>query len=540
MRKTGYRHSRFCRQALSGREASVPSIPRIAAGLAFLAASTQAMEARDATVRPTWGFFGISEEGDPLKEVSLVSWSRNTGLYWSKLELPPGSGKYDWDYMDRLVRKAQANNYNLIFVLKTGNDPSATEGACSRAARRSKREPHLKSCPILEKHEPAWKRLVGAIIERYDGDGKGDMPGLAKGFTLDIQIENEAASPNYWYPNERDGKRAAKAFLPVLRLAYEAKEAANPATRIIAPGIIQPNKLARCAGSPRLAECSQQYHTRNRDFTEELLKNSEFFDAIDVHFFNYFHFDPDFIPDGLEWVREQMRRTGKEKPIFSLEWTEAMMMDIKQNGHGKAFLSHFPFREIKDADDLQPIYKNLSEPRYEKYRRWFELEQAREFPKLFTTMLAQGVERLIHVPFHDYVGQGWNSVWWNWQGIVRYEGTRKSPVVIRKPAFYVYQTLSRKLAGLDNVEVVAFGQDYIAYKFLFADRKAIGIAWTESGERTVDVSKQVKADLVQVTSLLTEVDANGRPIPPTTQTVKPDAVRLTGTPVLIEVPERAK
>lgn len=516
------------------------SIPRIAACLVLLTASTDSVKARDNTNRPTWGFFGISEEGDPLNGVPLVSWSRNTGLYWGKLELPPGSGKYDWDYIDGLVRKAQNNGYNLIFVLKTGNDPAVTEAACSRAARKSKREPHLKSCPILEKYESAWKRLVGAIIERYDGDGKSDMPGLAKGFALDIQIENEAASSNYWYPSERDGKRAARALLPALKLAYEAKEAANPATRIIAPGIIQPNKLARCAESPRLAECSKQYHARNRDFTEELLKNPQYFDAVDIHFFNYFHFDPSFVPDGIEWVREQMRRTGKEKPIYSLEWTEAMMMDIKQNGHGKAFLSYFPFKELRDADDLKPIYQNLSDPRHEKYRRWFEAEQAREFPKLFSTMLAHGVERMIHVPFHDYVGQGWNSVWWNWQGIVRYEGTRKRPVVIRKPAFYTYQALSGKLAGLSSVEAADSGKDYFAYKFAFPDRKPVGVAWTENGERTVDFSKQVKADRVQVTPLLTELDANDRPIPPKTETVKAAEVRLTGTPVLIEAVESPK
>jgi hypothetical protein len=519
------------------REGSVSSVARIAACLALLAATTDAAETRDAVNPPTWGFFGISEEGDPLKDLSLVSWSRNTGLHWGKLELPPGSGRYDWDYMDGLVRKAQDRGYNLIFVLKTGNDPGVTEAGCSRAAQRSKREPHLKSCPIQQKHEPAWKRLVGAIIERYDGDGKGDMPRLARGFTLDVQIENEAASSNYWYPSERDGRRAAKAFLPVLRLAYEAKEAANPATRIIAPGIIQPNMLARCAQRTRDPDCSKPYHLRNRDFTEELLKSSEYFDAVDIHFFNYFHFDPAFVPDGIAWVRERMRRAGREKPIYSLEWTGAMMMDIKQNEHAREFGVYFPFKELRSVDAFRPVYQRLSEPKNEKYRRWFETEQGREFSKVFTTMLAHGVERMIHVPFHDYVGQGWNSLWWNWQGIVRYTGTRSRPVVVRKPAYYTYQALAGKLSGLSGVEVMGAGKDVIGYKFTFSDRAAVGVAWTEQGERTVDLSGAVKASHVKLTPLLTELDANDRPIPPKAETVKTTAVRLTGTPALIEAAE---
>jgi hypothetical protein len=518
----------------------VISAPSIAACLALLAAALELPAGRNAVNPPTWGFFGISEEGDPLEGLPLVTWSRNTGVHWGKLELPPGSGRYDWDFLDDLVRKAHRGGYNLVFVLKTGNDPAVTEAGCSRAARRSKSEPHLKSCPIQQKSEAAWKRLVGAIVERYDGDGSSDMPGLARGFKLDLQIENEAASNNFWYPTERDGRRAAKALLPVLKLAYEAKQAANPATRLIAPGIIQPNLLARCAQRARAPECSRPYHARNRDFTEELLKNSQYFDAVDIHFFNYFHFDPAFIPDGIAWVREQMRRTGIEKPIYSLEWTGAMVMDIKQNQHAKEFASYFPFPELRSVDAFRTVYQHLSAPRNEKYRQWFETEQAREFPKLFTTMLAHGVERMIHVPFHDYVGQGWNSLWWNWQGIVRYEGTRRRPVLVRKPAYYTYQTLARKLAGLSSVEVMNSGQDVIAYKFSFPDRAAVGIAWTEQGEKTVDLSRAVKASHVTLTPLVTELKADDRPLSARMQTVKIAGVKLTGTPALIEAVEQRK
>jgi hypothetical protein len=236
-------------------------------------------------------------------------------------------------------------------------------------------------------------------------------------------------------------------------------------------------------------------------------------------------------------VLQQMRRAGPEKPIYSLEWTGAMMMDIKQNEHAREFGSYFPFKELRSVDAFRPVYQHLSEPRNERYRRWFEMEQAREFPKVFTTMLAYGVERMIHVPFHDYVGQGWNSLWWNWQGIVRYEGTRQRPVMIRKPVYYTYQALAGKLAGLSSAEVMGPGQDVIAYKFTFPDRAAVGVAWTETGERTVDLSRGVKASHVKLTPLVTELDANDRPNPPKTETVKTTAVRLTGTPTLIEAVE---
>ena len=56
-------------------------------------------------------------------------------------------------------------------------------------------------------------------VERYDNDANQDMPGLAQWFVLDIQVENEAGSAFYWYPNELDGKTAAEALFPILALA---------------------------------------------------------------------------------------------------------------------------------------------------------------------------------------------------------------------------------------------------------------------------------------------------------------------------------
>ena len=56
--------------------------------------------------RAEWGFFNISSKGDPLAGLSNVKWSRRTGMYWGKLEKPPGSGRYNWRLMDSFVKKA--------------------------------------------------------------------------------------------------------------------------------------------------------------------------------------------------------------------------------------------------------------------------------------------------------------------------------------------------------------------------------------------------------------------------------------------------
>ena len=142
--------------------------------------------------------------GSPLADLPHVKWSRITGLHWQKLEQPPGSGRYNWQLLDGFVREAQGNSCNLVFVLKTGNDRATSDARCYKVASSSKSsEKYLHSCPILDEYKSHWQRLVSNIVERYDGDGRHDMPGLKSDFTMDIQIENEAGNPAYWSIHER-------------------------------------------------------------------------------------------------------------------------------------------------------------------------------------------------------------------------------------------------------------------------------------------------------------------------------------------------
>jgi len=352
-----------------------------------------------------WGFFGISLAGNPLDDLVLHKWGRMTGMVWKKLQ--DIGGDYKWEFMDGLVQKAQDNDYNLVFVLKTGNGKVFSEETCFNAVEESEDDDmkHIRSCPIKPEYEDDWKDLVFNIIERYDGDGVSDMPGLKNSFTLDIQIENEAGSPDYWYFNERkDGKNAADEYLKILKLAYEAKEEANPSTKIIFPGLIHANRIARCEkGIPSSTFCSADHQKRNEDFTKEVLRHPEYFDAIDIHEFIYFKFDPYYIQDGITWLKEEMKKNGYSKPIFSLEWTGSIMLRVRSEGFEKEFAEYFPYTdEFNSLEDLFFVYKDLSNPENKKYRDWFESEQAKEYPKLFTTMLVNSVEKLVHVRFTDY------------------------------------------------------------------------------------------------------------------------------------------
>ncbi len=490
-----------------------------------------------------WGFFLIPQLGDPLQELTSVRWSRLTGLWWGRVQKADGS--YDWSELDERVRRAQQDGYNLILEFKTGNNELVSDPTCYRAVQSYGKahsdelfaqEGRLHSCPIKPEYLPRWKNFIRDVIARYGGAGPAAMPGLKSGFKMDIQIENEAANPYYWHWNELDGKFAAASFLPILKAAVEARDETNPQVKIILPGFIDPNFLGRCTKDPNYAAyCSGKYFQRGLAFTKELLKYPELFDAIDVHFFNYFKFDSRYISDGIEWFRAEMRANGYEKPIYSLEWTGSIMMMVKTEGHADAFAKYFPYaEELGSEEAFGAVYKNLPAPQNAKYREWFETEQAREFPKLFVTMLAGGVKRMVHVRFSDYAGVGWDSLWWNWQGIVRYTGTMANPVLIKKPSYYAYEMLETKLKDFTEVSALRVEGDVFAYKFTFAAKPPVYVVWTEGQATTIDLSAFGAAGNVSITRVVTELDDKNKPVRAPGVRVPASAVPLTDTPAFVE------
>jgi hypothetical protein len=212
-----------------------------------------------------------------------------------------------------------------------------------------------------------------------------------------------------------------------------------------------------------------------------------------------------------------------------------MMLKVKQGGYSEKFMKHFAYsREFRNIRGAFNAYKNLSLPKNKKYREWFESEQAVEFPKLQTTMLANGVKKMIHVRFFDYPGIGWNNVWWNWQGIIKYEGTRLNPIIIKKPSYYAYSALSQKLYGFDSSDILPYGSDIFVYRFNFKHKGPVYIAWTESPSKTIDLSAFSKKSELKITHIVTKLDKTNQPIRRSDEVGSVRSIPVTRTPIFLE------
>ena len=479
-----------------------------------------------------WGFFAYT--GDLVGGLSNARWSRVTGNVWPDIEQPPGSGNYNWSVPDARVGFAQSAGLNVVFVLKAGNGSAFSEPGCFGAVQAASAADlpsgrALASCPIRTEMESAWSRMVTEFVERFDGDGNRDMPGLLGNVRVDIEVENEAANRQLWDYGEADRALAADRYLRLLDLAYQAKQAAHPETRVILAGLFEPNLLARCDGQPQGPGCTSLV-LQNLAFSKRILGRPEIFDAVDVHFFVYYHFEPSFIDDGFDWVIGQMQGRGYQRPIYSLEWTGSMMLHVAE-GYSAEFAAYFPYSaEFPSLQDFQAMYVGLDQPENAFYRQWFEAEQAKELGKLFTNILALGVSRLVHVQYSDYRPGAWDNPWWNWQGVIKYVGG--GPV--RKPSYYTYNILSERIFGFTAARRIEQGNDVRLYEFAFPTREPTHVLWTDGAEGVLDLSAAVSRPTLRLTHLVTELGATNEPIVRAEQTVPATAVPVGDVPVLLE------
>ena len=122
-------------------------------------------------------------------------------------------GDYTWSRLDGLVRYSQAHNIHIIPVLVS-----------------SEPEPGIQQGGRILAHKPgneaAYKAFVSAAVERFDGDGRDDMPNLRFPIKLWV-VENEPYAKRYWNGSGAD-------LADTQLLAYQAIKAADPTAKVIA------------------------------------------------------------------------------------------------------------------------------------------------------------------------------------------------------------------------------------------------------------------------------------------------------------------
>jgi hypothetical protein len=462
-------------------------------------------------------FFGLSlinpaKHGAVVEDLG-VSWlSLQPHVLWMAIEREPGI--YDWSNLDEEVRALQALDLDITMVLSPlinafGSEREALAEIVNTYPSflhfmRQGVGPEYRLHPQGETL-PLWRAFVRAAVDRYDGDGSNDMPGL-RFAVRNWHVVEEYPTPSL--PDERD-------YVFLLQEATTIIRDECPEARVILAGLAgnYAHWFAFMGGfieDPAGGVVDGVLMTRQemnespiwsfRKARYEWMVEHAFdhFDVMDLH--AYIPVES-FLEGEIDYLNELMSRFGEPKPIWIIE------------GGG-------PHKNY-------PGYPAVNSPA-DSYFGWGTFKENAEFVvKLHAISAAKGVERQ-----HWGLGgvKGENAYWdgpWCGMGLLDWYDDH------RKPSYYAFRHMVETLDGFTACEDVSFA-DVRAFRF-WKDSEPIFVLWNQSETETpIDASGVLGEGDVLVTRIVTELDGSLAPIVTPPRPHPSSALPLSLTPVFVE------
>jgi hypothetical protein len=209
--------------------------------------------------------------------------------------------QYKWDFVDRQVNSMIEAGIEPLLTL-AGNPEWAAEYAMG---------------PVDDIAD--LQEFIGALVERYDGDGDNDAPGSPEARYLEIYNEPDnateyrAAQGGYSYFGNRGADYAA-----LLDAIYPVIKAASPKTRVVFGGIGHDNFEFEGGGF-------------DAEFVDDVLSScvGPCFDVMNFHYFPFYRsrwepYGKDVIGK-LNYLRQKLLTHGFDRPFMCTEtsWPEA-------------------------------------------------------------------------------------------------------------------------------------------------------------------------------------------------------------------------
>jgi hypothetical protein len=248
--------------------------------------------------------------GIEYAELGLAEAYAGTGATWAKTRLeafawgriepePPVAGvhTHDWALTDAMVREYQGAGF---LDIQSYLQPLSPWGSVSDAPLDNDPAPRPE-------HLDDYRAWVGALIERYDGDGHADMPGLL-------------APVRYWVVGGEWtgfwGSADAEGYLATLEATAEEAQAAYPEVRLGAIpfylwDVFEGNEPSEAQIAERLADPNPIGRNPAAGI-EVILDHPGLFDFVNVHSLG----DYTEIAPLLRWLRAEMAERGYERPIW--------------------------------------------------------------------------------------------------------------------------------------------------------------------------------------------------------------------------------
>jgi hypothetical protein len=239
-------------------------------------------------------------------------------VIWAALDQGDWGGQrrtYDWRYVDRLARGAEARGLQVRFTLTTTPDWVHPD--------------LLKTFP--SKEDRKWHPPTGETQLRYFGNFVGDVAERYKGRIHQYEIWNEPNSAYFWRPSPNPTEYAA-----LLRKGYLSIKAVDPDAEVAFGGLAlnNPGYL-------------QEYYRAVETGYPDAEKNKYFFDVLGVHPYVYpfsASRSPDYYTqDVIGPVDDEHHFIGEVDGNFLGFRSMKSLMDREGDVGKKLFLSEFGY-----------------------------------------------------------------------------------------------------------------------------------------------------------------------------------------------------
>jgi len=259
-----------------------------------------------------FGFCSVVQDMDEISKLG-IRWDRSTAIFaWGTVE--PQKGEYVWRKVDGCVQSRQSYNFAILPIIQPfaewdqanwGPAPADTAPILNEEyLGRSRRKPYDMD---------AYRRFVFALVERYDGDGIDDMPGLK----YPIKYWESCNEPSLRIGSFAFFRGSSEDYLEVLKATYQAVKEADPEAKVLHAGMVGKEP-------PMVSVLS---------FWEPIYeKGSQYFDIANIHTFGARAelVVPEF--------KKFLSKHGIDKPIWVTEAAEFVTGYASLEEHGQVFV----------------------------------------------------------------------------------------------------------------------------------------------------------------------------------------------------------
>ncbi|MBC7287802.1 MAG: hypothetical protein H5T86_07110 [Armatimonadetes bacterium] len=487
--------------------------------------------------------FGVEYMVPGLAEIYAATgatWAKAApaGFDWGTIEpKPPENGHhiYDFTVPDALIREYQNAGFRNFHIYLQCRNPWATSTPLRAFGHAS--------FPPKPEYLDDYAAYVRAMVERYDADGKEDMPGLLYPVRY---WEIEAEWGTFW-------PAGIPEYLDLLRVARRAAREADAQAQVILQGFLlwgifegnpDEGELQRRLADPKFGRGRRKLLSG----IAEVLGYPSLFDAVEYHSLS----DWTEVFGTVRYLREQMRRHGYEKPIWAgdVNFSINPMLWWGQ--------PNYPYTPDQKNEILKWLaaMKNASSPLHAQAEKWFRAEQARFTAKKLISCMGEGLAGINMGNLEDWevfsilpavTGTG------GFCGLIDRKPPRRMDEPRRpgqpRPAYWTMKLIIEKLGGCHNPQRLSgLGKNVYAWRFKGPDAQGTTLPvstialWYEPPRGllpgqplpSADVELETAARRVVITPIVTEIGQTRAPATVQNPRKGRISLRIGPAPVIIE------